>query len=813
VRSVGLLPALAFIAGAACASSAPPGVARTLIWLLPVALMVSVAGWHRGSLRLTTAALAFGFWSCGLLLASNATERAVHSTLRAALDRKIGGFAIDGPGPEHDHDPIPLRAVLIEDASPRDGFVSLRVQAVAVRLRGVWHSATGGVVISVGGSAAADRLLSWRAGRTIAAPVAFRRPVRFLNDGVPDFERDLALDGTTLLGSVKSALLVDVVGRGGPVDELAADVRAHVRRAIARWVAPHDAVSAAIAAAVLIGDRTGLPDETRDALQAAGTYHVIAISGGNIAIVAASAFGLLALCGVRGRAASIVVVLVLVAYAMVVTAGPSVWRATLMAIAYFVARALDHRTPVWQATSLAAVAILIVHPLDISDPGFMLTFGATAALVEGGRRGAALLPRSRVGSWAMASLIGSIAVEAALLPVSASAFSRVTSAGLILNLLAVPAMAIMQMAAMIVTLADSLSTLAGAAGWVAHVAAVTLVSSASLVREAPWLAARVPAPGAALVIVYYAAMAVMIAGRGRFRASGAIVFAATVLLMATGIDLTRVTRPAASRALRLTVFDVGQGESMLLETPARAAILVDTGGAPFGGSLDIGQRVLAPALWARGVRSLDAVLVTHGDPDHLGGAAAVLEDFSPHRLWEGIRVPVHPPTLAILDDAARRGVQIESLRAGRGLPLDGVRVRVLHPPEPDWERRRVRNDDSVVLEVVHGEVALLLTGDISAEVERAIVPLLTPARIRVLKVAHHGSRTSSSAALLDAWRPQLAVISCGRGNRFGHPATEVLQRLDAIGATVFRTDLHGQITVESDGQSIFVTTFRRTSNE
>jgi competence protein ComEC len=364
-----------------------------------------------------------------------------------------------------------------------------------------------------------------------------------------------------------------------------------------------------------------------------------------------------------------------------------------------------------------------------------------------------------------------------------------------------------------VTLADSLSTLAGAAGWVAHVAAVTLVSSASLVREAPWLAARVPAPGAALVIVYYAAMAVMIAGRGRFRASGAIVFAATVLLMATGIDLTRVTRPAASRALRLTVFDVGQGESMLLETPARAAILVDTGGAPFGGSLDIGQRVLAPALWARGVRSLDAVLVTHGDPDHLGGAAAVLEDFSPHRLWEGIRVPVHPPTLAILDDAARRGVQIESLRAGRGLPLDGVRVRVLHPPEPDWERRRVRNDDSVVLEVVHGEVALLLTGDISAEVERAIVPLLTPARIRVLKVAHHGSRTSSSAALLDAWRPQLAVISCGRGNRFGHPATEVLQRLDAIGATVFRTDLHGQITVESDGQSIFVTTFRRTSNE
>jgi competence protein ComEC len=499
--------------------------------------------------------------------------------------------------------------------------------------------------------------------------------------------------------------------------------------------------------------------------------------------------------------------MVLVAYAMVVTAGPSVWRATVMAIAYFSARALDQRTPIWQATSLAATAILIVHPLDITDPGFVLTFGATAALVEGGRRGAALLPRSRIGSWVMASLIGSVAVEAALLPVSASAFSRVTSAGLILNLLAVPAMAVMQVAAMIVTLADSMSRLAGAAGWVAHLAAATLVSSANLVTGAPWLAARVPAPGTPLVLTYYAAMAVTIGARGRLRAGAGIVFAAAVLMMATGVDVTRLARPPAIGALRLTLFDVGQGESMLLETPSRAAILVDTGGAPFGGGLDIGQRVLAPALWARGVRSLDALLVTHSDPDHLGGAAAMLEDFNPREVWEGVRVPAHAPTRAVLEDAARRGVAIESLRSGRARPLDGVRVRILHPPEPDWERRRVRNDDSVVLEVVYGDIAFLLTGDISAEIERSIAPLLTPARVRVLKVAHHGSRTSSSAALLQAWRPQIAVISCGRGNRFGHPATEVLQRLDEIGATVFRTDLHGQITVETDGVKVKVRTF------
>jgi len=115
--------------------------------------------------------------------------------------------------------------------------------------------------------------------------------------------------------------------------------------------------------------------------------------------------------------------------------------------------------------------------------------------------------------------------------------------------------------------------------------------------------------------------------------------------------------------------------------------------------------------------------------------------------------------------------------------------------------------DSVVLEVLYGDVALLLTGDIGAEIERDLIPLLTPARVRILKVAHHGSRTSTSQQLLDAWRPTLALISCGRGNRFGHPAPDVTQRLTAIGATVLRTDRDGQIIVQTDGREVTTTTY------
>src|SRR6185436_7965143 len=152
-------------------------------------------------------------------------------------------------------------------------------------------------------------------------------------------------------------------------------------------------------------------------------------------------------------------------------------------------------------------------------------------------------------------------------------------------------------------------------------------------------------------------------------------------------------------------------------------------------------------------------------------------------------------------------VDVGDRRRGQRFDIGRVRVRVLHPPEPDWERQRVRNDDSIVLEVTYGDVALLLTGDIGADVEREIARDLVPARVRILKVAHHGSRTSTSRELLESWRPQIAVISCGRGNTFGHPAPEVIQRLESAGGRIYRTDQDGEVTVETDGREVHVRTF------
>ena len=807
MASVALLPALALVCGAASGLWLDPlPEARASLLLL---LAAASGTWCVARLHFfTVPILLCGFFLAAATVATDARDRALHTSLRALLDFHVGSFAIEDPEPSVRHDPLAIRALLVEDGAAQDDFTILRALVVAARFGGEWQPANGGVTFTVGGRPSLEQILEWRAGRTIEAFATFRRPTRYLNDGVPDFERQLALDGTTLFGSIKSGQLVEIASTGSFLQEIAGGLRVHVRRSIERWVAPHSSVSAAIATAVLIGDRTALPDEVRLRLQAAGTYHVIAISGGNIGILAALVLGVLLVCGVTGRSAALATVAVLVAYAQIVNGGPSVWRATFMAVLYFGARLLDHRTPAWNAVALAGAVALCARPLDVRDVGFMLTFGATAALLEAGRRTTGLSARSRAVRWVAASLAASVAVEAALLPVNAWAFSRVTSAGLLLNLVAVPMMGLVQICGICVSVLSGVEFIARPAGWIGHLAAVALVDSARLVEAVPSLTMRVPPPPVLLVLTYYVALGAALWTQGLSRLGSVVVAGAAAAGLVSGQPAGWLTPIPDLRSLRVTAFDVGQGDATLLEFPNRSTLLVDAGGVPFGGTaFDVGSRVLSPALWARGLRRLDTLLLTHGDPDHIGGAPAMVDDFAPSEVWQGIPVLHHRRLQALLTQAREANARVEAKFAGDELTIDGVRIRVLHPSPPDWERQRVRNDDSVALEIRYGDVAIVLLGDVGAATERAILPQLTPARVRILKVAHHGSRTSTSQELVDAWRPQMAIISCGRGNTFGHPAPEVLRRLESIGAAIYRTDRDGQITIDTNGTNVQVRTY------
>jgi competence protein ComEC len=238
-----------------------------------------------------------------------------------------------------------------------------------------------------------------------------------------------------------------------------------------------------------------------------------------------------------------------------------------------------------------------------------------------------------------------------------------------------------------------------------------------------------------------------------------------------------------------------------------STLLVDAGGLGGNSAFDVGDRVVAPVLRHAGIRRLGAAAVTHGDLDHAGGARAIVGEFRPRDVWEGIPVPPLETMRGLRSAAESAGARWVNVQAGDLVTIDGVQVIVRHPRPPDWERQDVRNDDSIVLELLWGGVSIVLTGDIGRDVEREIAPLFAPSPLRVLKAPHHGSLTSSSREFLRALAPRVAVVSAGRGNAFGHPAPEVLERYREAGAAIFRTDQDGAVTIDTDGDSLEVGTF------
>jgi competence protein ComEC len=765
--------------------------------LVLAALMAcgAILGWRRGAGRVVLACAMAGTAAAGASLGADAEARARHPALAPGIERARG-------------DVVAVRGELAEDAHVGGSGVRLRVRVR--QLGDARHDGRELAALTVVGALAPAGVGEWTAGRTVRVAATLRRPAFYLNPGVPDDRLALARRGLVAVGTVKSGALVDVDGRAGWRAELSARLRARVRHALRAHVAPHDATAAAIATAILIGDRAGLDPDLEARLQAAGTYHVIAISGGNIAVLTVAMLGLARLVRVPHRAGCLLVSVLLLAHAELVGAGPSVMRATAMAVGYLVLRAVDQSAWSLNALAAAVAALLAVSPLALVDPGFLLSAGATAAIIVLAGRLAALVSAGGLRQIAAGIAGASLASEVVLLPVSALFFNRVTLAGLVLNLGAVPLMAVVQIAASLTVAADAASgssALPAVPGLVAAVAARGLVVTSHVVEWWPWLALRVPAPHWVVTALYLAAVAGVVvwvesaSHRRRFAGAAAFVAVSAGLWILLAPHTWKWPWKADGR-LTIVALDVGQGDATLIEFPGGQRWLVDAGGLPGGGRFDIGARVVAPALWWRGVGRLDRLVLTHGDPDHIGGATAVIDDFRP-AVTEGVPVPSHLPLAAVRAHAASRGRAWSEASTGTSWRVGEVAVRVWHPEPPDWERQRVRNDDSIVLELRYRDVSVILPGDISAEVERALISRIPAAPRRVVKLAHHGSGTSTSAEWLDGLSPQVAIVSCGRENRYGHPAPGVLARLRERGIEVRRTDVEGMVVVATDGTKVW----------
>jgi competence protein ComEC len=579
-----------------------------------------------------------------------------------------------------------------------------------------------------------------------------------------------------------------VVGRRGGIGGVADRLHAHVEQTLARATAGE---RRAVLTGIVLGEEGGIDTSLRDAFRASGLTHLLAVSGQNVAITAIGVVWVARLAGIGRIAGEGLAILVVLAYALAVGWQPSVVRAAvagiLASLGWITARPRDR----WHAMAVGALVLLAWTPTAGLDPGFQLSFAAVAAIFlvvprVAGVPDAYPVPR---GVWDV--LVVAVACGLVTAPIVWLHFGSVALWTVPANLAAEPAMppliALSLAAAasepVLPGVATSLAWLAGwCAAWIAFVARVV----------SGWPSAQIHSAVALTAVLALAAAPVGVRRLPRYRRGVAAVGLVSVALTlaAAACAFRPVPSWAPPQGLRVTFLDVGQGDSALVEAPG-AAVLVDEGPP---------EADVAGQLRAMGVRALTAIVLTHPQRDHIGGAAAVLDGLRVGEVEDpGIEAPSadHDAAMAA---ARRRHVPVEIVHEGDTFRIGKLRLRILWPDEPGLPSEDP-NQHAVVALASYGATDVLLTADAESDVTgRLRIP-----PVEVLKVAHHGSEDRGLPDLLRTLRPRLAVISVGKGNDYGHPRPETIAALRAEpGLETLRTDESGRIVVESDGRTLTV---------
>jgi competence protein ComEC len=536
----------------------------------------------------------------------------------------------------------------------------------------------------------------------------------------------------------------------------------------------HDRPGVRLARALVLGHRDALEEEWQAGLRRLGLAHVAALSGLHVALVAALALGAarpLPTARLRLAASGLAVL----AYVATAGARPSLLRAGAMAMVVLTCAAAERRHVAWNALALAAAGLVAWRPEWVEDAGFLLSVAATAGLLWGAaeRQGVGRVrPR-----WPSRALCASLCAQLAAAPWILSLFCVVQPLAPLWNLAAAPWLTC--------ALLISLGLVVAAASW-AGAAAVLLPLADAAAAPLAWAALRPPdrlvtlaAPG------FVAALALTAAALAAWRRRPAPTLGALLALVA-------LARWGGSRAPdpELALLDVGQGTAVLVRQ-GREAVLVDGGGWPTG---DVARSVTVPALASLGLDRLRAVILTHPDLDHCRGLLQTVRVVATDEVWTA---PGWPPSDCLGRLATTPGPRLRVLLPGDELVLGEWRLTILHPSPAAGGGD---NDRSLVLRAVARGRAVLLTGDLQAAGERDLMGRWGPEALRadVLVVPHHGSRTSTTGAFLDAVDPRLALVSAGRDNRFGHPHGEVLERLHVRGVPWLATARSGWIRLSVD---------------
>lgn len=676
-----------------------------------------------------------------------------------------------------------MRLVVAADrVATRDGAISLRRTKVLVIVR---------------------RRATVRYGDRVRITGKLLRPPAAGNPGELSYREHLAAEGikAVLAPGKRGSFEVIEHNRGQP---LLAAVFAARERLLAVFAQALPGLRGALLASLLLGDDGAIEPEMTAAFKRAGLLHVLVVSGAQVGLVMSCVLWLGRLLRAPPPALAASAAFVVVGFALMAGWAPSVARAAIMALVTALAMGWGRAYDAAAGLAAAAVVMLASSPLLLFDPGFQLSFVATWSLLY-----IAPALQTRIpGPRSLRTLAAmTTAAQVAVLPVLAYHFQQLSLVGFAANLFVVPIVALLVPAGFVISVIGLVVPAAvPLLAWpvrplldaVAYLARTFAILPGSAIATFP--------PGLPAIATFFLLIVVAVEWlRGRLRLRRETVL--TGVTCALAITLWFRVVAGGPSLVTITALDVGQGDALVVRGPSGQTMLIDGGGHLEGhhsepGGFDVGERRLVPALRRMRVPRIDILVLTHPHEDHVGGLIAVLKNFPVGLVLDSGLAHPSPSYRRFRELITARGIRYLLGRRGTRLELaDGMRLDVLLPLEPlITGSGSDPNLNSIVARLTYGRLSALFTGDMEAWNESQLLEFGDDVRSAVLKVAHHGSDTSTTEAFVEAVQPAVAVISVGRLNPFGHPHADTLATLEERGAIVYRTDEDGAVIIESDGR-------------
>ncbi len=730
-------------------------------------------------------------WFSALVLAAATGAWLLQEARDGARARIVGWLPEDGTAVE-----LHILGRLLDiPETGKDGEYAVRISGQPER---GGHAPPARVLLWVSGSArdATPQMARLRPGDLVRVWCKVRRPRRRGGPEEVDPETALLARGLDATGTVKNAHLVMLVERGPrSVRRLLGSVKVSARRGLDR-VAGAGGRSRVVLGAMLLGDRAALEASDWRMLRDAGLVHLLSVSGLHVGLALAAFLAIVGRTPLGPFGTFTTLVAAVAAIAIVTGGQPPVLRSALSAGLMLLGRAVGREGDAVNTLAVAATGLAVVRPHILWDPSFQLTVTATAGLLLFSRGFALALPLPRP----IALSLGiSASAYLAALPWTLLHFGRATPVSVLSNL-AASVLCALSLTSGGAALATAEVPVLG--DWLCRAArgsVEALLGFASAMTAIPAGSFRVGSPPPVIVAGYLALLFLAAHPAGIFRSGprSAAFFRLLRLAICLALGLLHVgfPPPGPSGSSEVAVLDVGQGQAVVLRGPSGGFLLVDAGGSA-GGRFDSGERTVAPYLARRGCRRLEALVVSHGHDDHIGGVDAILRDFEVGELWVAPGALRSGRMERIAGLAVERGTALVLVEGGFQAPRAGMDVSVLHPTRHE-SGALSENDRSVVVRATAGGSSILVPGDLEAPGEGALLARGAVLTADALIVGHHGAARASGPRFLDAVSPRVAVVSVGKGNRFGHPDAEVLERLRKRGAAIFRTDRHGRILLRS----------------